>query len=213
LDYFNAHTHLSNTSTSIYNLIVGKDNSTSGFFSAGIHPWHISAPEVQFQILSELATEPKCLAIGECGLDKLCSSPFGQQMEVFKKQIELAEKLEKPLIIHCVKAFDELLKIKKSSKTGVPWVIHGFNQKNEMAKQLQAQGFYFSLGKALLNPESNSSKWLNHLPINRLFLETDDAEISIEQIYKVAASTLNLAESELVSNLQLNCKSVFGIVI
>ena len=146
MNYFNAHTHLSNTTTSIYNLIVGKNNSTSGFFSAGIHPWYINESKTQFEELLVLVKNQKCLAIGECGLDKLCSSPFGQQMEVFKKQIELAEKLQKPLIIHCVKAFDELLKIKKSSKTGVPWVIHGFNQKNEMAKQLLAQGFYFSFG-------------------------------------------------------------------
>ena len=194
-------------------MIVGKNDSTTTFYSAGIHPWYIGEKEVQLQLLSELAKDPKCLAIGECGLDRLCSTPLELQMEVFKDQIELAEKLQKPLIIHCVKAFDELLKIKKLFKTDIPWVIHGFNQKTEIAKQLLAQGFYFSLGKALLNPESNASKWLLEIPIERLLLETDDTEISIEKIYKVATSTLNLSVSELVSNLQLNCKSVFGIVI
>lgn len=213
INYINTHTHVSNTSHGIYNVIIGKDNIPSSFYSAGIHPWYISEPDIQFQILSELVKDQKCLAIGECGLDKLCSTPFALQVEVFKNQIELAEKLHKPLIIHCVKAFDELLKIKLAFKTDIPWLIHGFNQKTEIAKQLQTQGFYFSLGKALLNPESNASKWLKEIPIERLLLETDEAVISIEQIYQAAASTLNLAESELVSNLQLNCKSVFGIVI
>lgn len=213
MHYINAHTHLSDTSYSIYNVVVGKDSAPSAFYSAGIHPWYISAHDVQLQLLAELVKEPKCLAIGECGLDKLCATPFELQVEVFKSQIELAEKLQKSLIIHCVKSFDELLKIKKESKTTIPWIIHGFNQKTEIAKQLLAQGFYFSLGKALLDPKSNASKWLQNLPIERLLLETDDAEIGIEQIYKVAASTINLSESELVSNLQLNCKSVFGIVI
>lgn len=194
-------------------MIVGKDNTPSTFYSAGIHPWYISALDVQFRVLSELATNPNCLAIGECGLDKLCSTPFELQVEVFKSQVYLAAKTQKPLIIHCVKAFDELIKIKKAFIIDIPWVIHGFNQKTEIARQLLAQGFYFSLGKALLNPESNASKWLQNLPIERLLLETDDAEIPIEQIYKVAASAINLSESELVSNLQLNCKSVFGIVI
>lgn len=194
-------------------MIVGKDNAPSTLYSAGIHPWFIAEPDIQFQVLSELVKDQNCLAIGECGLDKLCATPFKLQSEVFKNQIELAEITQKPLIIHCVKAFDELLKIKKLFKTEIPWVIHGFNQKTEIAKQLLARGFYFSFGKALLNPESNASKWLQNLPIERLLLETDDAEIAIGQIYKVAASAINLSESELVSNLQLNCKSVFGIVI
>ena len=211
MNYINAHTHFSNTSHAIFNVIVGKDHAPSTFYSAGIHPWYIYETDGQFQVLSELAKDPKCLAIGECGLDKLCSTPFEVQEEIFKSQIELAEKLQKPLIIHCVKAFDELLKIKKAFKTDIPWVIHGFNQKEEIARQLLAQGFYFSLGKALLNPSSNASEWLHQLPIERLLLETDDVEIRIEQIYKVAASTLNLPESELVSNLQLNYKRVFGI--
>ena len=213
MNYINTHTHSSNTPRDIYNVIVGKDVVPKAFFSAGIHPWFITEVEAQFQVLSELAKKPKCLAIGECGLDKLCVIPFELQMDVFKRQIELAEELQKPLIIHCVKAYNELLKIKKASKTAIPWIIHGFNQKEEIAEQLLAQGFYFSLGKALLNPASNASKWVQKVPIERLLLETDDAEIAIEQIYKVAASTINLSESELVSNLQLNCKIVFGIVI
>ena len=63
--------------------------------------------------------DASCLALGECGLDKKVQTPLDLQQEVFERQLTLAEKYKKPVIIHCVAAFQELIAIKKKLKLSV----------------------------------------------------------------------------------------------
>lgn len=213
MHFLDAHTHSLHSTHSLFNVMVGKDSMPNRFYSAGIHPWYVEDAVGQMAKLKNLMVDQKCLAIGECGLDKRCDTPFGTQMSVFRQQILLALEVQKPLIIHCVKAFDELLKLKAEFGESSHWVIHGFNQNPAIAKRLIDHGFYFSLGSALLNPTSNAVACLSFLPIERLLLETDDAKIDIRDVYNAAADALNLPVSELVSNLQANCEHVFGIIV
>ena len=192
---------------------MGKDELPEiGWFSAGIHPWYVEEPEFQFEELNQIAQNPRCLAIGECGLDKLRGTLFSTQKQIFRKQIELGIKLKKPLIIHCVKAFDELFKIRQEYSAEIPWVVHGFNQKMEIGQQLLKQNFFFSLGKALDKPDSNASKLLSIMPLEKLFLETDEANVGIETIYHSATLHLGLSERELVAILQANFTRVSQII-
>jgi TatD DNase family protein len=78
-------------------------------------------------IIEEKLKDENCFALGECGLDKITASDFELQKVVFKKQIQLSEKHQKPLIIHCVKAHQELIEIKKELKPKQVWIFHGFN--------------------------------------------------------------------------------------
>lgn len=119
------------------------------YYSVGIHPWDAArADERMFERLREMASDPRVVAIGECGLDRRHTPAVDMavQEEVFVRQAELAESLGKPLIIHCVGAFNELVELKKRLKPSVPWIVHGFRGKPELARELVRQGFYLSLG-------------------------------------------------------------------
>ena len=177
----------------------------------GIHPWHITPALLtqQYAEITSYASQANCLALGEIGLDKICSTPWDLQLEVFEKQIDLANTLHKPVIIHCVKAQQEILKLKSKAKT--PWILHGFNQKAQVGHEWLRHDFYLSFGKALLEPDSNASQFLPQVPLDKLFLETDQAQESIETIYKAACERLDLPLEKLDSILQVNFNRIFSI--
>lgn len=185
--------------------------SDEGFYSTGIHPWHIEQVDMEQCLHSiELATDQKnILAVGECGLDLSITTDFAAQEWCFRKQIEIAEKYSKPLIIHCVRSFSELIKLKKELKTTIPWIIHGFQGNEQTALQLIRHNFYFSVGESLLTNHLKK-EILILLPPDRLFLETDDHEISITKIYSLASQILKIDEETLSGIIQENFKRLFG---
>jgi len=141
------------------------------------------------------------LAIGECGLDRSIKIPFEKQFEVFKFQIQLSKKLHKPLIIHCVKAYSDLIHILKEENFKEKFVLHNFN-----GNQFQIESFlkfeaYFSLGKQMMDLNSKLHLAINNIPIERLFFETDISEFSIEEMYIRATNLLNISKEKL--NIQI----------
>lgn len=184
-----------------------------GFYTLGMHPWFIQLQDRQaaWAKIAAAASDSNMLAIGECGLDKAITTDFSLQMEVFNRQIEMAEQFSKPLMIHCVRAFNELLHCKKIAKSGLPWIIHGFKGKPELAGQLLQQGFYLSFGKALLDDGYDCRPVLANMPVERLFLETDAADISITRIYAAAARYLGLEVPALQQQIIGNFKRVFHL--
>lgn len=216
--FLNFHTHHllpHSNEKRIYNLLIQHIDSfeklNNSWVSVGIHPWYADAGhwEEQLQKVEESAMNENVLAIGECGLDRLIALPLDTQMSIFNAQVTLAEKLGKPVIIHCVRAFNELIQWKKQTKPTVPLIVHGFNNKPEIAQQLLVQGFYFSLGSALLNPVSNASKVIKRIPIERLFLENDDRDTPIKMVYEVAATHLEMTISDLKNQIWANFATVF----
>src|SRR5690606_7693384 len=107
--YINIHTHSihqSEGTISIYNANLVEDFLPQKNFSIGIHPWNAdSTYEEELQKLIQLASDNKLSFIGECGLDKLKCNDFNLQVNVFKSQLEIADKFKIPVILHCVKAF------------------------------------------------------------------------------------------------------------
>ncbi len=173
--------------------------NTESWLSAGIHPWYINEKlnNIQLKKLAAIAQNPAIKFIGECGLDRLKGAPLPLQEEIFIKQIRMAEEVKKPVIIHCVRCYNELLSIKKIVRPRIPFIVHGFNTKIEIARQLLEKDFYLSLGGALLNEESNAMKVLQEIPLDSLFLETDDKDISIIDIYQKVAEVKGLTIEEL----------------
>ena len=166
-------------------------------FSVGLHPWDISEDwEDMLKTVRKEATQHRVWAIGECGLDKLRGASFDLQLKAFYAQISIAEEVRKPMVIHCVKAFNELLAIRKEMETEsqcrnrqiMPWVIHGFRGKPELAKQLMAKGLLLSLGH-LYNAKTLRQVFTSCLPF---FLETDDCHLPICQIYEQVARHLGV---------------------
>ena len=160
-------------------------------------------------VLTKLADLPNVLAIGECGLDKLCHTDCDLQVNVFKQQIGLANKLDKPLIVHCVRAFDELIKIIDGQPPSVPVVVHGFNKKGSIAEALIGRGIYLSFGAAILKNGSPAADALKQMPADRCFLETDNAEVPIYDIYRAAASIRQISEEAVILQVQQNFATVF----
>ena len=139
-------------------------------YSVGIHPWWTAEEENVERLLQGLsfwATHPQVVRIGECGLDKLQGAVEAVQTEVFLQHIALSEALQKPLTIHCVKAFDRLLALRKQMCPTQGWAIHGFRGKSKLAQQLLKAGFDLSFG-ARYNEAA-----FQLCPTDRRFQETD----------------------------------------
>jgi len=214
MEFFNFHTHQFTNQPDILELVnqyPQEFNATIPFYSVGIHPWYIAEDRIDadLKIIEEKLQTENCLAIGECGLDKRVEVSLSQQIIVFKKQLALAEKYKKPVVIHCVAAFQEVIAIKKEMKISVPMIIHGFSKNIQIANQLITAGFYLSFGKYLLrNPELKTV--FMQIPDDRFFLETDTVEESIKQVYNLAAEYKNLNIKELQQIISSNFKEVFS---
>ena len=213
MKFFNLHTHKftnQNTILELVNQYPQQFDATIPSYSIGIHPWYIDEQRLEsdLQIIESKLHENNCLAIGECGLDKHIDISLEFQKIVFEKQLLLAQKINKPVVIHCVAAFQEIIAIKKKLKITVPMIIHGFSKNKQVAKELIDNGFYISFGKfLLLNPKLEAV--FQDIPNDRFFLETDTIEEGIEEIYTLAAQYKNWSMDELQQQIKSNFAVVF----
>lgn len=213
MQYFNLHTHQYTNQPDVLELVnqyPQEFDAAIPFYSIGIHPLYIEENrlDADFKVLDEKLALPECLALGECGLDKRSHTSFEIQQSVFEKQLALAQKYQKPVVIHCVAAFQEVVEIKKRLKISVPIVVHGFSKKIELAKQLIDAGFYLSFGKNLLRiPELELV--FQSVPNDKFLLETDMIEEGIQDVYALAAQYKNIEANELQQIITKNYKAVF----
>lgn len=213
MHFFNLHTHKFTNHDTVLELVnqYPKDfDATIPFYSIGIHPWYIDEQrlEADLQMIESKLQEHNCLALGECGLDKRIEIPLKLQQIVFERQLLLAQKHNKPVVIHCVAAYQEVIALKKRLKITVPMIIHGFSKNKQVAKELIDNGFYISFGKYLLrNPKLEAV--FHSIPNDRFFLETDTVDEGIEEIYALAAHYKNWSMDELQQEIKSNFAAVF----
>ncbi len=212
--FLNLHTHFQTDNSGRFELVnqyPDEFDDAIKQFSIGVHPWRIDENRLQtdFGFLESKLTDEKCLAIGECGLDKRIEMPIELQLEVFEVQLLLAKKYKKPVIVHCVAAYQEVIETKKRMNIDVPMIIHGFSKNEQVARSLVDNGFYLSFGKWLLrNPDLE--KAFISVPNDRFFLETDTAEETIEQVYELAARYKNVSVDSVKEMTGENFRKVFG---
>lgn len=208
------HTHHHTESDDILSIINQYPNQYVSKFkltSVGIHPWFIDVDTIdkELSILENILQNEDCVAIGECGLDKNTEVSFRLQRAVFRKQLRLAEKYQKPVIIHCVSSFQQVIADKNALVSeDLPLIIHGFAKKVEMAHQLIDHGFYLSFGSNLLKSKTLQNAFV-HSSRDRIFLETGSHDESIQEIYDYAAKLLNLSIAELNEQINANYHKVF----
>ncbi|CAM3731172.1 TatD-related DNase [Flavobacterium saliperosum S13] len=208
---YNIHTHKNTHQKDVLEIVNQYPNEFDAsvpYFSIGIHPWYIDVDKVEehLRIIEEKLQQKNCLALGECGLDKRIEKPLKIQTEVFEKQLALGIKYQKPVILHCVSAYQEVIEIKKRLNIDVPMIIHGFSKNGQVAKSLLDNGFYLSFGKYLLrNPELASV--FEQVPNERFFLETDTIKENIADVYIKATSIKKLDVEQIISD---NFKLVFN---
>ena len=212
--FINLHTHkFSNLSDviEVVNQYPWEFNSILSNYSIGIHPWYIDEERLNndLKIIKEKLQLKECLALGECGLDKRIEIPLDVQISVFKKQLEIVKQTKKPIVLHCVAAYDEVIAIKKEMKIDNPMIIHGFSKNEQLAQSLLKNGFYLSFGKYLLrNPDLE--KVFTFAPENQILLETDTIEESIYQVYEKAALIKEISVDELKTIVFTNFSRIFN---
>ena len=158
--------------------------------------------------LEKIIQHQNCLAIGECGLDKVIDIDLKLQKKVFISQLDIAVKFQKPVIIHCIKAFDELIEICSTYHSKIPLIIHGFNKSQQLAKQLIDKGFYISLNHSVFKKEGFD---FCIIPIEKLFLETDNQEsILIKEVYQKAADCFHIQTDDLKEKIYSNFTTLFN---
>ena len=212
--FINLHTHkFSNLSDviEIVNQYPWEFDASIPNYSIGIHPWYIDESRIEsdLAIIKEKLQLSECLALGECGLDKRIEIPLDLQISVFKKQLEIVKQTNKPIVLHCVAAYDEVIAIKKEMKIENPMIIHGFSKNEQVAQSLLKNGFYLSFGKYLLrNPDLE--KVFTFAPENQVLLETDTIEESIYEVYEKAASIKGISVEEMKTIVFTNFSRIFS---
>ena len=212
--FINLHTHkFSNLSDviEVVNQYPWEFDASIPNYSIGIHPWYIDENRLEsdLEIIKEKLQLSECLALGECGLDKRIEIPLELQFSVFKKQLEIVKQTKKPIVLHCVAAYDEVIAIKKEMKIENPMIIHGFSKNEQVAKSLLNNGFYLSFGKYLLrNPDLE--KVFTFAPENQILLETDTIEESIYEVYEKAASIKGISVEEMKTIVFTNFSRIFS---
>lgn len=172
-------------------------------FSTGIHPWYINDEwQIQFARIREYAQRKNAVAIGECGFD-LLKSPATVELQrtIFAAHIALSEETKKPLIIHLVKGTDELFRALKEHRHSQPWIIHGFRGKETQAQQLIAAGLYLSFGERFNKSAAACT------PLHRLFVESDESQVPLRDIYHNIAAAKDISTEELAKAVKENCKT------
>jgi TatD DNase family protein len=211
------HTHQQGNPCAVRNLFPGEvDQIRPGsVYSVGLHPWNLKKDKDSrwLEVLKTVAGKREVVAIGEAGLDKLTDVSMDEQMAVFEQHAEIAEKAGKPLIVHCVRAWQELIAVKNRRRPAVKWIVHGFNSKPTVAKMLLDNGFMLSFGKAILDVDTNASAVLKQIGYQHFFLETDDSDSGIERIYTAAAEIRNCSVGDLSIQIVDNFYKTFGRLI
>ena len=143
------HTHRIDAREAVISVNPWEFNPVEGlYYSVGIHPWQVGrATDADFDRLAECATSGNVLMIGECGIDKLRGGDLPMQMSVLERHIALSEQVCKPLVLHCVRASNELCRLRRVLRPRMPWVVHGFRGYARVASQLLDAGFYLSYGE------------------------------------------------------------------
>lgn len=216
--YFDSHTHKKYPDEDVlfirnafHHLTYKQLSNLNYFFSVGIHPWDIHENyQNSINNLTQLVAHPNCKAIGECGLDYFIKTDRELQKKVFQLQISIAEEFNKPLIIHCVRAYQDLIPLIKH-KT-IPIVLHQYQGSVEATKSILSEHIYFSFGKQLFR-ENFNEEILEIIPKTHLLFETDTMPIHIEEVYLKASSILDVEFDELKDQINNNSQNVYSLNI
>lgn len=218
-DYIDIHNHGGTPHTgrfSVENLMAHEPvipGSEDGMtYTFGIHPWYLTEESLREQIenVNIHSGNPNVIAVGEAGFDKLRGPDNELQKKAFEAQVVISDERSKPLYIHCVRAWDELLASHKRMRPRMSWLVHGFRGKKDLAMQLISKGMYISFWfDFIMRPES--SDLLRNLPDDRIFLETDGSGNDIKLIYEKVAVDLGINTERLKEQIFSNYNKLFCI--
>ena len=175
------------------------DDIENGYYSVGFHPYNVGRANEKETLdrVRKAVEHPRVLAVGEIGLDKSIEAPIEDQVRIFEKQVEIAESANLPVVLHVVRAFNEMLGFIKTQQPAIPMIIHGYNGSAEMADELVKAGFMISFGEAITREHSKIIEALQRVPVEMMFLETDEGDTDIRELYQFAAEVKGISVDHL----------------
>jgi len=204
IPYIDIHSHHNNSTTDVIAVRnCDFDATPVGLSSVGVHPWQSVTINTDTDFVNRSMVEveaksmmPQVVMIGETGLDAFRGADMDTQKTLFLRHIALSERLGKPLVIHCVKAAEDVVAIHKQQRPTQPWIIHGYRKNAQLAKQFLQQGITLSFG-----PRYDADAMKVAYEADALWLETDDTDVVITDLYQEAANVLSLSVDELKLNI------------
>lgn len=206
IPFVDIHTHAARSgkdTITVQNIYPGEGFAAfngRNFYSVGLHPWHIGAAKdnnESLQLVENALEFDHVIFVGEAGLDKVIEKDFAEQQRVFEAHAFMAEEYQYPLVIHCVKAYNEVIELRQKMMPVMPWIMHAYNGSLEITRQMVGMGFLFSFGEILFCEQSKAIESFRFLPTNKIFFETDEADTVVETIYKKGAELKQLPMDEL----------------
>ncbi len=200
----------------------------------GVHPWQLAQTGSQWlDKLDALISSQDC-GIGEIGLDRTSTASMEQQLAACSAQLALAGRCDRPVTIHCHKAWADLLKLLAThSVPGRVFLIHGFNGSKVVMDRLVQLGGFFSCNATLFAPgRQRLQQVIRKIPLERLLLETDAPEMpgplecrevchgswqhhnhpaNIVKNYQLMAELLGLTEQQLATQIAANFNTFFQL--
>lgn len=210
MNLLDVHSHnYENRYESIYQFDRNQLAYKKKWFSIGIHPKDADQSFSDFdQLIVTLENCSECIAIGEIGLDnRLVIDPTLQQ-QVYIRQLKIAQRFSKPIILHCVNQWDLCRKLHSMYAPEQPIIYHGFSKPTIVDKVLAYPPAKLSLGERLLHSLPLQS-CIRNVPLNRIFLETDDADVDLMELYEKLAEIKSLPLPAVTEQLYQNFLEVF----
>jgi len=214
--YADAHSHSRSPQPNVSTLVNVRITATTDLFetdgicTVGLHPWDVTEDwRDAADLVEELSAEELVLAIGESGLDRSCNAPWLYQVDAFELFADMAERLSKPLVIHCVKAHDELLRVHKLVGPLQPWILHGFVKGADLARQCLDAGMILSFGAAVFKESPSLVEAVRLCPPDRFLLETDADDVLIEDVYSAVAAMRGVPIEDLCETLHQTFDTAF----
>lgn len=179
-------------------------------YTIGLHPWDTERLDAVKRVENELPKHMAsrfCLALGECGLDRLRGAPMAVQLELFAHQLAIARAAQKPLVVHCVRAWGELSSQVRRSGFDAPKAVHGFRGSASILKQLIAHDWYISVGP---DAHGRLPEATPQIPDDRLLLETDASSIPIQEAYAALAAMRGISVGKAQQLVAHNVRAFFN---
>ena len=167
----------------------------------GRHPWDA-------ELLTPISISDNTKIIGEIGLDFACNVDRKKQEEVFRQQLTIAQSSNRPVVLHCVKAFEQIMKI-LDDYTLKAVIFHGFIGSPQQAASAIKKGYFISFGgRTKKSPKTIEA--LRSTPIDYIFAETDEGPDKIEDIYEMIASIKETTTDEIIDAIEKNYTRIFN---
>ena len=213
--YINIHGHrqADNIEEWVMMNLMAKDfppeDIENGYYSVGFHPYNVGRADEKETLdkVRKAVEHPRILAVGEIGLDKSIEADMGDQMRIFEKQVEIAEAARLPVILHVVRSFNEIITFMKTHRPQVPMIIHGYNGGVKMAEDLVEADFLISFGQAITGEHSKIIEALQVVPLENMFLETDEGDMDIRELYQFAAEVKGVSLDHLRMQIFENART------